>query len=56
MEFEKLKKDVYKRQTVYLVTGNQCCFVPEMDVWIWQYEQTRTVGFSFPQLPVCRCV
>lgn len=24
-----------------------------MDVWIWQYEQTRTVGFSFPQLPVC---
>lgn len=39
--------------TVYLVTGNQCCFVPEMDVWIWQYEQTRTVGFSFPQLPVC---
>lgn len=36
-----------------LLQETSVVFVPEMDVWIWQYEQTRTVGFSFPQLPVC---
>ena len=59
-----VKMDIIKRRIpscFLLLSGEYCIpcyrkpvlFVPEMDVWIWQYEQTRTGRFLFSQLPVC---